>query len=123
MQVQVDLSTLAGEYADALSEISESVQKAIVLLYWVKDRAIAGVGEHGAYDSPIAKGYGVIARRLWMAVSERDQAILLDAGWTPEVFDDFVEWYSYDPSKRIDRQTILEAILTSDKSPSLIFIK
>ena len=70
-----------------------SVQEAINLLRKVKDEAIRGVGSYGTCNCPVAMGYSVIAEPSWSRLSLISKGILVEAGWGPAIYNEFIDWH------------------------------
>lgn len=86
------------------------VRKAITLLQKMKEKAIKGVGYHGACCCPIATAYSIRATSYWSNLAPVDMKKLERAGWEYETYRSFLNWYDSFDNRSQTHSFLLKAL-------------
>ena len=73
--------------------LPENVQKALLLLHKVRERARTGVKNHSKEICPIHCGYGIATEDRWSELRLENRSILEKADWNEILYNEFIRWY------------------------------
>ena len=100
-----------------LMSLPPLVRQAVILLHQEREKALKGAGQYHNND-PICLAYGLKSVDFWKEFDPSTKGLLRQKGWSPIIFNAFVEWYNItELPERERRASILRILLLKIELP------
>ncbi|HVZ10904.1 MAG TPA: hypothetical protein VG941_00535 [Candidatus Paceibacterota bacterium] len=102
------------DFSGEFLKLNPDIQRAIIRLHVVRERALSGVGGQHPHDNIIARGYSIVAPLVWRGLTTANAHRLASHGWAPSTYNIFMLWCHQD---RVRAQGVLRWCLEQEKLP------